>query len=337
MAQLRLPRQPSDIEATSAPARRHITLGAINKAHCKGRLGNPLLRRGLRAHECLNSFETHSYCIHFFALVFLRYGGVRCCIGVSLDRGNAGLRLGSRSLSEGTDWDFQHTLVNLILNAQAIGALLAFQSPMFSAFQSNTEIIPLCSICLHSTETKSNDLCRERLGHCRGESQPMGYIFKEDILELLKELMHTYKKDIIRRSMTSNQFGNGWRELFVMETENGRTKGFGPRLRYPTENFEKEVTHASVTNKFSFEYKEHFLSTLVLSKKPYSYQASMMLMVLIVDPRVHSIGNQSFQSSSSGWIQLSFLIKEFGFLFKLRVRVEWKKAREHTREKAMKE
>ncbi|RDX80977.1 hypothetical protein CR513_38401, partial [Mucuna pruriens] len=32
-----------------------------------------------------------------------------------------GLRLGSQSLPEGTDWDSQHTLVNLILNAQAIG------------------------------------------------------------------------------------------------------------------------------------------------------------------------------------------------------------------------
>ncbi|RDX87051.1 hypothetical protein CR513_31531, partial [Mucuna pruriens] len=32
-----------------------------------------------------------------------------------------GLRLGSRSLPEGTDWDCQHTLVNLILSAQAIG------------------------------------------------------------------------------------------------------------------------------------------------------------------------------------------------------------------------
>ncbi|RDX98866.1 hypothetical protein CR513_18163, partial [Mucuna pruriens] len=40
-------------------------------------------------------------------------------IGVALDRGNAGLRLGSRSLSEGTDWYSQHTLVNLILSAQS--------------------------------------------------------------------------------------------------------------------------------------------------------------------------------------------------------------------------
>ncbi|RDX83566.1 hypothetical protein CR513_35505, partial [Mucuna pruriens] len=30
------------------------------------------------------------------------------------------LRLGSRSLPKGTDWDSQHTLVNLILSAQAI-------------------------------------------------------------------------------------------------------------------------------------------------------------------------------------------------------------------------
>ncbi|RDY09370.1 hypothetical protein CR513_06256, partial [Mucuna pruriens] len=42
-----------------------------------------------------------------------------CCIGVSLDRGRASLRLGSQSLSEGTDWDFQRTLLDLTLNAQA--------------------------------------------------------------------------------------------------------------------------------------------------------------------------------------------------------------------------
>ncbi|RDX93507.1 hypothetical protein CR513_24213, partial [Mucuna pruriens] len=46
---------------------------------------------------------------------------LRCCIGASLDRGGAGLRLGSRSLSKGTDLDFQHILVDLILSAQATG------------------------------------------------------------------------------------------------------------------------------------------------------------------------------------------------------------------------
>ncbi|RDX98545.1 hypothetical protein CR513_18514, partial [Mucuna pruriens] len=130
---------------------------------------NSIRRRGLCIHGSSNSLSIHSHCIHSLALVFLRYGGVRCCIGVSLDRGNAGLRLGSRSLSKGTDWDFQHTLVNLILNAQATGG----EPPPSTMAISETEIVRLCSVCLHLAATKSDrslsrssrlNFCQERLG-----------------------------------------------------------------------------------------------------------------------------------------------------------------------------
>ncbi|RDX99229.1 hypothetical protein CR513_17750, partial [Mucuna pruriens] len=105
----------------------------------------------------IHSLHTRIVSIRSLAFPFV-YDGARWCNGVFLDRGSTGLRLGSRSLPEGTDWDFQHTLVELILNAQATGVtfrLLAFQSPLFTAFWSEKEIVRLCSVSLHSAETKS--------------------------------------------------------------------------------------------------------------------------------------------------------------------------------------
>ncbi|RDX96935.1 hypothetical protein CR513_20363, partial [Mucuna pruriens] len=51
--------------------------------------------------------------------------------------------------------------------------------PLFTAFQSETGIVRLCSVSLHLAETKSDrslprssqlSFCREQLGHCRDES-----------------------------------------------------------------------------------------------------------------------------------------------------------------------
>ncbi|RDY13914.1 gag-pol, partial [Mucuna pruriens] len=133
----------------------------------------------------LNSLSTHSHFIHSLALVFLRYGGVRCCIGVSLNRGNTSLRLGSPNLSKGTDWDFRDILVNLILSAQAIGG----EPP-----PSTMAINPACPKNEQTSRTEAGfgreclsalnrdqaglsllrssrlSLCRERLGQCRPES-----------------------------------------------------------------------------------------------------------------------------------------------------------------------
>ncbi|RDX69818.1 hypothetical protein CR513_51021, partial [Mucuna pruriens] len=41
-------------------------------------------------------------------------------LAAQVTQGSTGLRLGSRSLPERTDWDYQRTLVDLILNAHAI-------------------------------------------------------------------------------------------------------------------------------------------------------------------------------------------------------------------------
>ncbi|RDX84242.1 Retrovirus-related Pol polyprotein, partial [Mucuna pruriens] len=106
----------------------------------------------------LNSFSKHSHYIHFFALVLSIYGGARCYVGVSLDRGNAGLRMGSRRLSEGTDWGFQHTLVNLILSAQSIGGE---PSPSTMAIILRPSRIDLCRDHLGSVSAESDSATAE--------------------------------------------------------------------------------------------------------------------------------------------------------------------------------
>ncbi|RDX83936.1 hypothetical protein CR513_35091, partial [Mucuna pruriens] len=87
------------------------------------------------------------------SLTFSIIGGAQCYIGASLDQGSAGLRLGSRSLSEGTDWDFQHTLVDLILSAQATEASV-YTQPRPSR-------IDLCRDHLGSVSAKSNSAITE--------------------------------------------------------------------------------------------------------------------------------------------------------------------------------
>ncbi|RDX64249.1 Retrovirus-related Pol polyprotein from transposon 17.6, partial [Mucuna pruriens] len=47
---------------------------------------------------------------------------------------------------------------------------LAFQPPSFTAFKSETEVVHLCSVCLHLAETKPDCLCRGRLGSVSVES-----------------------------------------------------------------------------------------------------------------------------------------------------------------------
>ncbi|RDY05597.1 hypothetical protein CR513_10541, partial [Mucuna pruriens] len=67
-------------------------------------------------------FEFTLYAYPLYSIFTLSFLHLRWCTVLHwclFDRRGAGLRPGSRSLSKGTDWDFQHTLVDLILNAQA--------------------------------------------------------------------------------------------------------------------------------------------------------------------------------------------------------------------------
>ncbi|RDY09184.1 hypothetical protein CR513_06489, partial [Mucuna pruriens] len=110
------------LKATPAPAQ--LPRHSWSRPLCKMRKGRStcIYRRSCALFRGLGIHYQHALIKTISSLLFLSiHGGARCCIGVSLDRGNAGLRLGSQSLSEGTDWDSLHTLVNLILNAQAGG------------------------------------------------------------------------------------------------------------------------------------------------------------------------------------------------------------------------
>ncbi|RDX97135.1 hypothetical protein CR513_20133, partial [Mucuna pruriens] len=79
---------------------------------------------------------------------------------------------------------YQRTLVDLILNVLANGG---GPSPSTMTIVFETEIVRLCSVCLHSAETKPDrslprsyrlSLCRERLGHCRDEPTTRNELIK---------------------------------------------------------------------------------------------------------------------------------------------------------------
>ncbi|RDX90239.1 hypothetical protein CR513_27918, partial [Mucuna pruriens] len=76
------------------------------------------------------------------------------------------LRLGSRSLSEGTDWDSQHTLVNLILSVQATEG----EPPPSTMAIIRLSALNQDQVGQSLSRSSRLSLYRERLGEYRGES-----------------------------------------------------------------------------------------------------------------------------------------------------------------------
>ncbi|RDX70764.1 putative mitochondrial protein, partial [Mucuna pruriens] len=72
-------------------------------------------------------------------------------------------RLTSAPILQAPNWDLPFELILL-------SALLALQPPYLLLSKSETEIVHLCSVCLHSAETKPDCLCRDHLGSVSAES-----------------------------------------------------------------------------------------------------------------------------------------------------------------------
>ncbi|RDX89748.1 hypothetical protein CR513_28486, partial [Mucuna pruriens] len=69
---------------------------------------------------------------------------------------------------------------------------IVFQPPSFTIFESETEIVRLCSVRLHSAETKPDYLCRDHLGSVSAESNSAS-------AESSKRLKRSHYQDAIKQ------------------------------------------------------------------------------------------------------------------------------------------